>query len=68
MERLTGMTLMSKLCAGGVRLRDQVNARFPKRDKRSDGWIGDAAHSERASMHNPVDGVVFALDLDENMF
>jgi hypothetical protein len=58
---------MSKLCAGGVRLRNQVDARFPKRDKRSDGWIGDKAHAERISDHNPVEGVVYALDLDENM-
>ena len=58
---------MIKLCAGGVRLRDQVNARFPNRDKRSDGWIGDRAHTQRESDHNPVDNVVYALDLDENM-
>lgn len=59
---------MAKLCAGGVRLRAQVDARFPKRDKRSDGWIGDKAHSKRVSDHN-VDsqGIVWAIDLDENM-
>lgn len=59
---------MVKLCAGGVRLRDQIDRRWPKRDKRSDGWIGDQAHSLRASMHNPdKTGVVFALDIDENL-
>ena len=59
---------MAKLCAGGVRLRDQINARFPKRDKRSDGWIGDKAHSERVSDHTPDSlGIVYAIDIDENM-
>jgi hypothetical protein len=59
---------MAKLCAGGVRLRDQINTRFPKRDKRSDGWIGDRDHTQRASDHNPDrDGIVYAIDIDENM-
>jgi hypothetical protein len=58
---------MAKLVAAGVTLRDQLNARFPKRDKRSDGWIGDYAHSTRASLHNPdKDGWVHALDIDED--
>ena len=26
------------------KLRSQVDARWPSRSKRSDGWIGDAAH------------------------
>ena len=58
----------AKLVRGGVRLRDQVNKRFPGRDKSSDGWIGDAAHSSRASFHNSDSrGWVHAIDLDENM-
>jgi hypothetical protein len=58
---------MAKLVAGGVTLRAQLDARFPGRDKRSDGWIGDAAHSERFSWHNADKaGWVWALDLDEN--
>lgn len=60
---------MAQLVKGGVTLRDQVNARWPKRDKRSDGWIGDSAHAARgnASFHNPDKrGLVFAIDIDEN--
>lgn len=59
---------MAKLCAGGVQLRKQVDAKWPKRDRRSDGWIGDKAHQQRVSDHNPdSNGVVHAIDLDENM-
>lgn len=44
-------------------LLKQVNANWPKRSKRSDGTIGDAAHSARASDHNPNEhGVVCARD------
>ena len=58
---------MAKLVEGGVTLRDQLNARFSDRHKRSDGWIGDSAHSARKSDHNPDKrGWVHALDIDEN--
>ena len=50
-------------------LRSEVDARWPNRDKASDGWIGDPAHSARVSDHNPdwsstPPGVVRALDID----
>lgn len=46
-----------------VTLRDQFNRRYPNRSKASDGWIGDTAHSERESYHNPDgNGWVHAAD------
>jgi len=61
---------MARLCKGGVTLRDQIDRRWPRRDKSSDGWIGDKAHLARgpASDHNPNKaGVVHAIDIDENL-
>ena len=48
----------------------QVDQRWPKRNKASDGTIGDAAHASRNSDHNPWIkeansrlGVVSAIDI-----
>jgi hypothetical protein len=58
--------MMAKLVAGGVTLRKQLDARFPRRDRSSDGWVGDSAHASRASDHNPDRlGWVHAIDLTE---
>lgn len=52
-------------------LRDEVNKRFPHRDKASDGIIGDPSHQARVSEHNPCwtcdgkfHGIVRAIDID----
>lgn len=45
------------------KLLAQINAYAPRRSKRSDGSIGDAAHSARKSDHNPDSrGIVHARD------
>ncbi len=56
------------LAATLVRLRTDLNARWPNRDRSSDGWIGDAAHQAQVSDHNPdpTTGVVRALDIDKD--
>ena len=61
--------IMAKLCKGGITLRDQIDRRWPKRSKTSDGWVADYAHSQRISDHNPsgVGQIVRAIDVDENM-
>ena len=57
-----------RLNKSAERLREQVNYAYPKRDKRSDGWIGDAKHSATKSDHNPdSQGWVRALDIDADL-
>jgi hypothetical protein len=51
-----------------LKLRDEINARFPNRKKDSDGTIGDTAHCPGSSDHCPNIsdggvGVVTAMDI-----
>jgi hypothetical protein len=38
-----------------TRLRSDFDDAFPERSRSSDGWIGDSAHAESTSGHNPDD-------------
>jgi hypothetical protein len=60
--------MSARLCKAGETLREQVNASFRERDKRSDGWIADARHvAGGVSDHIPKNGVVFAIDIDRDL-
>jgi len=51
-----------------ARFRTAIDIRWPGRDHKTDGWIGDAAHQARTSDHNPdpKTGVVRAVDIDKD--
>jgi hypothetical protein len=56
------------LSASANNLRNQINKKFPNRDKKSDGWIGDTRHQAEKSDHNPdpLTGYVRAIDVDDD--
>lgn len=60
---------MSCRCAPAlIQLRREVDDRWPRRDKASDGCCGDTAHRARKSDHNPdARGYAHALDIDEDL-
>jgi hypothetical protein len=62
------------LSEAGQTLFSQINRRWPKRSKASDGWVGDASHAAGPSDHNPCwtctgdrYGVVRAVDIDGSL-
>jgi hypothetical protein len=72
---VTGPVLVACLVA----LRAEFDAQYPGRDKGADGWIGDAAHQQESSDHNPDEtgrtpfedddkiNEVHALDIDKDL-
>ena len=57
-----------KLCAAGVKLRDQIDFWFQDRRTSADGWLGDSRHAARKSDHNPDEfGWVRAIDIDARL-
>jgi hypothetical protein len=63
-----GKITTPKLSKAAQKLRSQINATYPKRDKSSDGWIGDTRHQARPSDHNPdATGMVRAIDVDADL-
>lgn len=65
---------MALLAPALRRLRDEnINIRWPNRDRSTDGWIGDSSHQASGSPenggsdHNPnVRGYVDAIDVDKD--
>lgn len=58
---------MAYLAPSLVQLRNENNAKWPNRDKTSDGWIGDERHRRTRSEHNPdARGCVHAIDVDRD--
>lgn len=58
----------NRLAKSLVTLIDDVTQKFPNRNTRNDGTIGDLAHQNRVSDHNPAvhhggKGIVTALDI-----
>ncbi len=56
-----------KLAPSLVALVKEADRLWPNRDRTSDGSIGDLAHASRSSDHNPFEGWVHAVDLDEDI-
>jgi len=57
-----------KLCKAGQQLRLQIDDSYPDRDRTSDGWIGNRAHQNSFSDHNPdAKGIVRAIDIDRDL-
>lgn len=62
-----------RLAKSLIQLRAELDTIYPKRDRSSDGSIGDAAHASRTSDHNPwvhdhnEQPIVTAIDIDKDI-
>lgn len=56
--------MMATLAPCLVMLRHQFDAVGPDRDKATDGWIADAAHSSTSDHQPDAGGMVHAIDVD----
>lgn len=61
---------MACQCAPALtKLRDEIDARWPDRDKASDGCCASSAHTKTnpTSDHEPTNGYAHAIDIDEDL-
>ena len=60
-----------RLCKAGETLRAAINASYPDRDKRSDGWVADARHVKAGTSDHIADPngdfIVRAIDIDRDL-
>lgn len=60
--------MQTKLSKAAIQLREQFDDCYPDRNRASDGWLGDARHSNKKSDHNPdADGWVRAIDVTADL-
>jgi hypothetical protein len=62
--------MQPKLCAAGVRLREQIDDSYQSRLRRSDGWIANLRHQQAGKSDHIPDaktGVVRAIDIDASL-
>ena len=56
-----------KLSKSAAQLREQIDDSYPNRDRRTDGWIGDAKHNSKSDHTPDALGWVRAIDISRNL-
>ena len=56
-----------KLSKSAAQLREQIDDSYPNRDRRTDGWIGDAKHNSKSDHTPDALGWVRAIDIDSDL-